>query len=261
MGRVFQKTILNEQPQAAQKRFLQWHHIFAVKKTIAHEKKCLHHLPKKYSYTLVVTVNGEKMKTNKEIPVEELEIEIIEFLDQMSNKPGGKRTKPGCNILHGKACALGTCVDDKPRVTPIDFFNEGLIVWIAGEPGGKIANIMRNPNVSVGIYEPVDHSREQKSLQIFGTAELINMKNDPDEFNRRFKQFGLDEAVEGLFEEYVQSGTLPATQKDALLEKIPKMFNWIKITPQKMIVLQVMPGKYPLKKTWEPSSATVQVVG
>lgn len=141
------------------------------------------------------------MGVKREMPCMELEKELIEFLDRISNKPGGKRTKPGCNIVHGRACALGTCVDDTPRVTPIDFFNEGLIVWIAGEPGGKIANIMRNPKVSIGIYEPVDHSKEQKSLQIFGTAELINKKNNPDDFNRRFIQFGLDEAVEGLFEE------------------------------------------------------------
>ena len=121
---------------------------------------------------------GEK----SEMQVEDLEKEIVEFLDRMANKPGGKRTKPGCNMIHGQACALGTCVDNKPRVTPIDLYNDGLTVWIAGEPGGKIANIMRNPQVSVGVYEPVDHSREQKSLQIFGTAELINMKNNPEEF-------------------------------------------------------------------------------
>ena len=53
-----------------------------------------------------------------EVPVKELEDEIIAFLHKMANKPGGKRTKPGCNLVHGKACALGTCVDNKPRVTP-----------------------------------------------------------------------------------------------------------------------------------------------
>ena len=201
------------------------------------------------------------MGAKNEMPLQELEKELNDFLDNMSNKPGGKRTKPGCNIVHGTACALGTSVDDMPRVTPIDFFSEGLIVWIAGEPGGKIANIMRNPKVSVGIYEPVDHSKEQKSLQIFGTAELINMKNDPGEFSRRYTRFGLDEAVAGLFEEYVQSGTIPADQKDAMLEKIPRMFNWIKITPQKMILLHVIPGKFPFRKIWEPGSATVQILG
>jgi nitroimidazol reductase NimA-like FMN-containing flavoprotein (pyridoxamine 5'-phosphate oxidase superfamily) len=201
------------------------------------------------------------VKTKEEQPVETLESEIVAFLDSMSNKPGGKRTKPGCNIVHGKACALGTCIDNQPRVTPIDFFNEGLTVWIAGEPGGKIANIMRNPNVSLGIYEPVDHSREQKSLQIFGMAGLINIKNDPDEFHKRFRVFGLDEAMEGLFEEYIASGTLPAGSKDLLLEKMPKMFNWIKITPLKMVLLHVMPGKFPLRKIWSPGSALVERIG
>jgi len=201
------------------------------------------------------------MKTKEEIPIETLESEIIEFLNSMSNTPGGKRTKPGCNILHGKACALGTCADNQPRVTPIDFFNEGLTVWIAGEPGGKIANIMRNPNVSVGMYEPVDHTREQKSLQLFGTAELINIKNNPDEFNKRFHQFGLDEAMEGLFEEYIERGTLPAVSMEHLLQKIPKMFNWIKITPQKMVLLHVMPGRFPLKKIWSPGSALIERIG
>lgn len=201
------------------------------------------------------------MAEKKEIPINELEEELIEFLDRMANKPGGKRTKPGCNMIHGKACALGTCVDNQPRVTPIDLYNEGLTVWIAGEPGGKIANIMRNPNVSVGVYEPVDHSVEQKSLQIFGRAELINLKNNAEEFNTRSRQFGLDEAIKGVLEEYIQNGTLPAGQEDKMLEQFTKKFNWIKITPEKMILLHMIPGKLPLKKVWEPGSATVQVSG
>lgn len=69
------------------------------------------------------------------ISAKELEDEIIEFLNEMSSKSGGRRTKPGCNLIHGKACALATCVDNKPRVTPVDFFNEGMTIWIAGEPG------------------------------------------------------------------------------------------------------------------------------
>ena len=201
------------------------------------------------------------MSEKQKMPVQELEKELVDFLDTRSSKPGAKRTKPGCTIAHGTACALGTCVEDMPRVTPVDFFSEGLTVWIAGEPGGKVANIMRNPRVSVGIYEPVDHSREQKSLQIFGTAELINMKNNPDEFKKRFAQFGLDDALAGLFEEYVRRETIPRGQTEAMLEKIPKMFNWIKIMPQKMILLDMTPGRFPLRKTWSPDSATVQTLG
>lgn len=196
-----------------------------------------------------------------QISVKELEGEIIEFLDGMSNKPGGKRTEPGCNLIHGKACALGTCVDNIPRVTPIDLYNDGLTVWIAGEPGGKIANIMRNPNVSIGVYEPVDHSKEQKSLQIWGTAKLINMKNDPMEFAKRLTFFGIDEALKGMIEEFTQNEQLPAGQEEASYERLKKLFNLIRITPEKMILLHMQPGSFPLKKLWEPGKATIKVAG
>lgn len=195
------------------------------------------------------------------ISIKELEAEIIDFLEKMSNKPGGKRTKPGCNLIHGKACALGTCVDNMPRVTSIDLYNDGLIPWIAGKPGGKIANIMRNPNVSIGVYEPVDHSKEQKSLQIWGTAELVNMKNDPEEFQKRIAFFGVDEALKGMIEEFTQNGQLPAGQEDASYERLIKLFNLIKVTPEKMILLHMQPGMFPLKKIWEPGKATLKVAG
>ena len=201
------------------------------------------------------------MSTEKQIPVEELEAELIAFLDSMSNHPGGKRTKPGCNLKHGQACALGTCVDNKPRVTPIDLYSDGMTIWIAGEPGGKIANIMRNPDVSVGVYEPVDHSKEQKSLQVWGTAELVNLKNNPEEFNKRCDQFGLNEALRGMIEEFTLSGALPPGQEEMLFEKIRKKFNWIRVTPEKMILLHMVPGKFPLHKTWEPGKATVSSQG
>ena len=197
----------------------------------------------------------------KEIPVKELEDEIISFFDAMANKPGGPRTKPGCNLIHGKACALATCVDNKPRVTPIDLYHDGLIPWIAGEPGGKIANIMRNPNVSIGVYEPVDHSIEQKSIQIWGKAQLINRKNDPEEFIRRMTSFGLDEALKGMIEEFSQGGQLPTGQDEMLYEKLMSLFNLIKVTPEKMVLLHIRPAKFPLRKTWEPGRATISQQG
>jgi len=103
------------------------------------------------------------MSAKKEISLDETEREIIEFLSVRATHSGGEHTEPGCNLKHGRACVLGTCHDNIPRTTPVDFFNDGsLAIWICGEPGGKIANIMRNPNVGVGIFEPADHSVEQK---------------------------------------------------------------------------------------------------
>ena len=191
----------------------------------------------------------------------ELEAEIIAFLNGMSNKPGGKRIKPGCNINHGKGCSLGTCVDNEPRVTPIDFFNDGITIWIAGQPGGKIANIMRNPKVSVGIYEPVDHSIEQKSLQIWGTAELINIKNNPGEFKKRIESLGIKEAASGVIEEFVQMKAIPQDQEEKALEMGLKQFNLIKIKPVKAVLLHMRPGTLPLKKTWENGKASVEATG
>jgi hypothetical protein len=201
------------------------------------------------------------MSNGKEISAKDLEEEIVEFLNEMSNKPGGKRDKPGCNLIHGKACALGTCVDNKPRVTPIDLYNDGLTIWLLGDPGGKIANIMRNPNVSIGVYEPVDHSIEQKSLQVWGKAKLINMKNDPGEFKRRIASFGIDEAFKGMIEELTQTKQLPAGQEDTSHERLIKLINLIKINPEKMILLHMRPGMFPLHKIWEEGRATLKVEG
>jgi hypothetical protein len=111
------------------------------------------------------------MSNKKEIFVEALEKEIIEFLIERATKSGGKHTSPGCNLKHGLACVLATSHENVPRTTPVDFFCDGsLNVWISGEPGGKIANIMRNPIGAVGFYEPVNHAIEQKSMQLWGRA-------------------------------------------------------------------------------------------
>jgi len=93
------------------------------------------------------------MGDKKEISAAELEKEIIEFLTDKATKSGGKNTGFGCNLEHGWACVLATSHENVPRATPADFFCDGtLAVWINGEPGGKIANVMRNPAVAVGFF-------------------------------------------------------------------------------------------------------------
>ena len=192
------------------------------------------------------------------ISAKELEEEIIEFLNEMSSKSGGRRTKPGCNLIHGKACALATCVDNKPRVTPVDFFNEGMTIWIAGEPGGKIANIKRNPEVALTIYVPVDHSVAHKSLQLWGKAQLINLKNNPEEFRKRMAAFGIEEAGMGVIEEFVQFGGIPKGQEKEALEMVFNRSNLIKIMPEKIVLLHMRLNNLPLKKTWENGKATIK---
>ena len=41
-------------------------------------------------------------KNHMSVSGRELEEEITAFLNGMANQPGGKRTKPGCNVIHGK---------------------------------------------------------------------------------------------------------------------------------------------------------------
>jgi len=199
----------------------------------------------------------EENETN--LTADELEKEIIDYLNLTSTKAGGKRSKPGCNLKHGKQCALGTCVDNSPRVTAVDHFNEGMTIWVAAEPGGKIANIKKNPNVSLVIYTTVDHSIEQKHLQIWGKAELINLNNSPEEFKKKVSSFGIDEATSGIIEELIQVGIFSKEQKQAAIRNVLSHMNFIKIIPEKVIVLHMRPGELALKKIWENGKVTVKV--
>ncbi|MBN2108277.1 MAG: pyridoxamine 5'-phosphate oxidase family protein [Deltaproteobacteria bacterium] len=196
----------------------------------------------------------------KDIPAHELEQEIIAFLMARATHSGGAHSSPGCNLRHGKACVLATCHDNVPRATPVDFFCDGsLAIWISAEPGGKIANIMRNPQAAAGIYDPVDHSIEQKSLQLWGTAELINLKNNPGLFMGKLRQFGLDEAMAGIIDELAERGIVPSGALAETTEKIKKMINLVKITPTKVSLLHMKPDGLPIKKIWKNGTATEQI--
>lgn len=201
------------------------------------------------------------MQTQKrDIPAAELEQDIIDFLMARATHTGGAHTRPGCNLKHGKSCVLATCHDNMPRATPVDFFCDNtLALWINAEPGGKIANIMRNSQVAVGIYEPVDHAIEQQSMQLWGTAELVNLKNNSVLFMAKLREFGLDEAMAGIIEEMAEKGIVPSTALNETTEKIQKMLNLIKITPVKIALLQMRPGGLPIKKLWENGKATEQI--
>lgn len=200
------------------------------------------------------------LKRKKDISAPELEREIIDFLMARATHGGGMHRKPGCNLRHGIACVLATCHDNVPRATPVDFFCDGTFsVWVNAEPGGKIANIMRNSFVAVGVYEPVDHAVEQQSLQLWGTAELINLKNNAGLFMEKLRLFGLDEAMAGIIEEMGERGTIAPDDLAGTAEKIKKAINIIRITPAKATLLIMKPGSLPVKKIWESGRAYEQI--
>jgi hypothetical protein len=184
---------------------------------------------------------------------EEIEREIIEFLDKMSTHKGtpGK----GCGLAHGRSLVLATCRNNHPRATTLDFFNEGLTLYIFGEPGGKIANIRANPKVSAAIYEqPLDHSKTQKALQIWGKATLISRKNNKKLFEEKIEKWGLYDVARVLVKGNLKRQGVPSDQIDAQVDKtVDKALsglNFIRIEPEKIILRIFTPDFTGDKFTW-----------
>ncbi len=136
----------------------------------------------------------------------EIEKEILEFLNQYSSKKRDPSKPDGAN--YGIPCSLGTCRDNIPRVTLIDFYNVGLTLWMVGDPGGKLADMRANPNVSIAIYGMGDRSKGHKSLRLLGKASLVTYAEQEQLFMEMITQFGLLDS----FKKLVQSD---------LIEKIP----------------------------------------
>jgi len=178
----------------------------------------------------------------------QIERQILDLLNARSTHPS-QTVLPGCGLQHGTACALGTSQDNVPRVTPIDFFNDGLDLWMIGDPGGKIANIKSNPNVAVGIFGGIDHAVENRSLQIWGQASLVTQKSDPELFTRMVTDFGLLDAL--------RRGTsfnLPDADTAQLAVEVVKrlkLITLIRVTPQKIILLISRPDGTRDKLVWQ----------
>ena len=179
---------------------------------------------------------------------EEIEKKIIKLLDENSSKKGDP-SQPGFEINFGTPCALGTSKNDIPRVTRIDFYNDGLTLWMSGEPGGKLENIRANPNVSVGIYTHVDRSKENRSVMLKGKASLVTYREQQELFMEVFTKFGILD----FLKQVIRSGLI---EKQPLIEiplgedfetKLDKMlhrFTVIKVEPE-IISLLIYPPDHP----------------
>lgn len=184
---------------------------------------------------------------------EEIEREIIEFLDKMSTHKG--TSGKGCGLKHGSSLVLATCRNNQPRATTLDFFNEGLTIYILGEPGGKIANIRDNPKVSAAIYQqPLDHSKTQKALQIWGKATLISRKNNKKLFEEKMEKWGLYDVARVLVKGNLRKAGVPEEQLDVQVEKVLNKalsgMNFIRIEPEKIILRIFTPDFTGDKFTW-----------
>jgi hypothetical protein len=87
---------------------------------------------------------------------EELEKEIIDYL--------GKK----------QPCTLATCGKDGwPRVSVVDYVNEGLTIYIFSEGGDKFKNLRENNRVGIGIGTG-SKAMKTRGINIWGIAEVFD---------------------------------------------------------------------------------------
>jgi hypothetical protein len=163
--------------------------------------------------------------------------EILEFLGSCCGLVDPNPGTYSCGMTHRTALVLATSYRDAPRATPLEFFHEGLTLYVFGEPGGKIANIKRNRRVAAAIYQqPLDHRKLQKSLQVFGTAELITLRSNPRLLKAKARKWNLYSVLDRFLTAELAGRTLPATEFKALQDKILGAITLIKITPEHIIL-------------------------
>ena len=195
------------------------------------------------------------MAVTKEKSQRTIKKEILEFLNATSGQLDPKPGKQSCGMVHKNALVLATATNNKPRATVLEFFNEGLDLYVWGEPGGKIANIKRNSNVSAVIYEqPLVHSQFQRSLQIFGSAVLINVRNKPSLFHTKARKWKLMDIGKKIMSPMIREKGLTAAEAEKLIRKGMESLNLIKISPAHIVLKEYHPDFSLKKYEWRKSS-------
>lgn len=92
-----------------------------------------------------------------------------------------------------KVLVLCTCNDNVPRATPMDFYidkkagPDDFTVYVGPAAGRKVKNLEENPNVSVGIYTPMDSGKVQ-GMQITASGKnLVLLKEGDDGYEHAQK--------------------------------------------------------------------------
>lgn len=152
----------------------------------------------------------------KNLSREELEKEIIDYLSKR------------------QPCSLATCGKDCiPRISVVDYLNEGLTIYIFSEGGGKFQNLQENNRVAIGIGTG-SRAVTTRGVNIWGIAEVFT--DDTPEFAHGMEIF------EPILKEMEKAIRTPV--------QIPKgMLRMIRVTPTKIVYHHTAKGiKY---ATWE----------
>ncbi|MEI6126734.1 MAG: pyridoxamine 5'-phosphate oxidase family protein [Pseudomonadota bacterium] len=191
------------------------------------------------------------MKTKKNLSKAAIRKKILAVLCATSGLPDTHSGKHRCGMLHRNALVLATSYKDVPRATALEFFHEGLELYILGGPGGKIANIRRNPRVSAFIYEqPLDHHKVQSSLQLFGRAELITIHSKPQIFKAKLRKWNLDTVMRSLLAPMIKEQKLAGDEAEKFIKKMLSASCFIKIVSEHILLKEYYPDFSMKKFEW-----------
>ena len=127
-----------------------------------------------------------------------------------------------------QACSLATCSKDgTPRISVVDYLNDGLTIYIFSEGGDKFKNLKENNKVAIGIGTSTKTVRSVRGINMWGIAEVFT--EDSPEFAHGMKFFG------PIIKEQ-------AKEIDGLID-IPKgTTRMIRVTPTKIVYSHINKG-------------------
>jgi nitroimidazol reductase NimA-like FMN-containing flavoprotein (pyridoxamine 5'-phosphate oxidase superfamily) len=77
-------------------------------------------------------------------------------------------------------CVISTCSGDIPRATPIEYYSEGLTLYMTVDPGVKVDNLRKNQRISIGVCNNIRPDwangvdwASVRSAQITGVAKFL----------------------------------------------------------------------------------------
>ena len=145
----------------------------------------------------------------KHLSRKELEEEIIDYL---------RKKQP---------CSLATCGKDGwPRVSVVDYVNDGLTIYIFSEGGDKFKNLRENNRVGIGIGTG-SKAMKTRGINIWGIAEVFD--DEAPEFADGMKV--ISPIIQDM--EKAAGGSI----------KIPKgILRLIRVTPTRMVYHHTIKG-------------------
>jgi nitroimidazol reductase NimA-like FMN-containing flavoprotein (pyridoxamine 5'-phosphate oxidase superfamily) len=94
--------------------------------------------------------------SEKELPRDQLEDRIQQLIGSLN------------------MCVLSTCGANGPIASPIEYYVDGLDVYMLPDPGTpKLKAMQKDPRVSLAVHQPYHGWHTARGVQYFGQAEII----------------------------------------------------------------------------------------